>query len=185
MEFCNALSMKEGLSPAYTIRKDRSDPNNTNTDDNQRWFVTWNRASSGYRLPTEAEWEYACRAGTLTPFNTGNNISANIANYNGNHPYNNGSTGVYRERTTAAGSFAPNPWGLYDMHGNVWEWCWDWYGAYADSPQTDPAGPSTGADRVLRGGSWYNYARCLRSAYRSLDIPSLRSSNVGFRLVRP
>jgi formylglycine-generating enzyme required for sulfatase activity len=185
VEYCNRRSQKEGLSPAYTIVKDRSDPNNRNTDDSVRWQVTWNRNADGYRLPTEAEWEYACRAGTTTPFNTGNNIGADIANYDGNHPYNNGSKGVYRQTTTAAGSFPPNPWGLYDMHGNVWEWCWDWYEAYASGAQTDPTGAGAGAYRVLRGGSWYSDAVELRSAVRGLATPSDRSRILGFRLVRP
>ena len=83
-----------------------------------------------YRLPTEAEWEYACRAGTTTPFHFGATISANQANYEGNDTYGNGKKGVYRQKTTPVGSFPPNAWGLFDMHGNVWEWCADWYGPY-------------------------------------------------------
>jgi formylglycine-generating enzyme required for sulfatase activity len=108
--YCNQRSEAEGLNPAYVIN---------GTD------VRWNRAVNGYRLPTEAEWEYACRAGTTTPFNTGDNITTDQANYEGNNPYNNNAKGVYRERPVNVGSFAANPWGLYDMHGNVWEWCWD------------------------------------------------------------
>jgi formylglycine-generating enzyme required for sulfatase activity len=185
VEYCNKLSQKEGLTPAYTIVKDRSDPNNRSTDDTVRWQVTWNRNAGGYRLPTEAEWEYACRAGTTTPFNTGNNIGVDIANYNGIYPYNNGSKGVNRGKTVAAGSFPPNPWGLYDMHGNVWEWCWDWAGYYSSGAQTDPAGPSTGAGRVRRGGAFGFSAVDLRSACRGYPDPSYRQQTVGFRLVRP
>jgi formylglycine-generating enzyme required for sulfatase activity len=182
-EYCNRLSQKEGLTPAYTIDKGRSDPNNTNSDDTVRWLVTWNANANGYRLPTEAEWEYACRAGTTTPFNTGNNITTGNANYDGNNPYDNNAKGTYRERTTPAGSFAPNPWGLYDMHGNVWEWCWDWY-EYTSGMQTNPRGAVSGANRVQRGGGWGSSAALVRSAYRGHYTPSNRIYNLGFRLVR-
>jgi len=170
VEYCNSLSRKEGLTPAYTVNGEN---------------VTWNQKANGYRLPTEAEWEYACRAGTTTPFSTGNNITTDQANYNGNYPYNNNATGEYRERTTEVGSFAPNPWGLYDMHGNVWEWCWDWYEGYASGAQTDPKGASSGTIRMLRGGSWFNNARYLRSALRGVSTPSYRYNYFGFRLVCP
>jgi formylglycine-generating enzyme required for sulfatase activity len=170
VEYCNKRSQREGLVPAYTIN---------GTD------VSWDRNASGYRLPTEAEWEYACRAGTGGPFSTGNNISTDQANYDGNYPYNNNAKGSYREKTVNAGSFAANRWGLYDMHGNVWEWCWDWYGDYSSGAQTDPVGPSTGAFRVSRGGSWYIGGQFLRSAIRSLGTPAYRSIHLGFRLARP
>jgi len=170
IEYCNWLSRLEGLNPAYTI-------NGNN--------VTWNRNANGYRLPTEAEWEYACRAGTTTPFNTGNNITTNQANYNGNFPYNNNAKGEYRQRTTPVGSFPANAWGLHDMHGNVFEWCWDWYGFYATGAQTNPTGAVSGENRVLRGGSWYYDGQGLRSAYRLHVIPGSRYSNIGFRVVRP
>jgi formylglycine-generating enzyme required for sulfatase activity len=168
VEYCNTRSLCEELTPAYRI----------NGAD-----VSWNRNAGGYRLPTEAEWEYACRAGTTGPFNTGNNITADQANYNGNYPYSNNPRGVYRKSAVEAGSFAPNPWGLYNMHGNVWEWCWDWYGSYGSGSLTDPAGLSAGNFRVLRGGSWSSDGGRLRSAYRYGTTPN-RGGDAGFRLVR-
>jgi len=136
-----------------------------------------------YRLPTEAEWEYACRAGTITPFSTGGNLTTEQANYDGNDPYNNNRKGQYREKTVAVDSFNPNAWGLYNMHGNVYEWCSDWYGGYESGLAENPAGPTTGSSRVLRGGGWDSYARDCRSAYRNYDTPDYRSYDVGFRLV--
>jgi formylglycine-generating enzyme required for sulfatase activity len=172
-EYCNKRSQKERLTPAYTI---------SGTGDSRT--VTWNQNANGYRLPTEAEWEYACRAGTTTPFSTGENITTNQANYNGNYPYNNNAEGIYCEGTTQVGSFAPNPWGLYDMNGNVFEWCWDWYEEYSKGAQTNPTGAITGDDRVLRGGSWTDWGQHLRSAQRSSTNPLDRAYDIGFRLVR-
>ena len=134
------------------------------------------------RLPTEAEWEYACRAGTTTPFAFGDTITPEQVNYDGNYPYADGAKGLYREQTVPVKSLPPNPWGLYEMHGNVWEWCEDWFGDYAAEPQTDPHGPETGAYRVLRGGSWYNFGRYVRSANRGRYEPDYGSFNFGFRL---
>ena len=178
IEYCNKRSAQEGLIPVYTINKSRSDSNNTNEFDINKWLVNWNWNADGYRLPTEAEWEYACRAGTNTAFYTGNSITVAQANYDGKEQS--------RQSTTMVGSFAPNPWGLYDMHGNIFEWCWDWYGNYiSGGTQTDPFGVTSGTHRVLRGGSWNKKAQTLRSAYRVGSTPSLRSSEFGFRLVRP
>jgi formylglycine-generating enzyme required for sulfatase activity len=170
VDYCNRRSQKEGLTPAYTVNGEN---------------VTWNKSANGYRLPTEAEWEYACRAGTTTPFNTGSNIMTGEANYNGNYPYNNNAKGTYREKTSDAGRFWANKWGLYDMHGNVWEWCWDWYGGYSSNAQSDPRGAVSGADRVVRGGSWFYGGQNLRSAVRDSNTPSNRIGHLGFRLVRP
>ncbi|GHU23998.1 hypothetical protein FACS1894172_15730 [Spirochaetia bacterium] len=196
IDYCNARSRKEGLTPAYTIDKSREDPNNnapTNSEydwdnDTVRWVVTWNRSANGYRLPTEAEWEYACRAGTTTPFSTGTNITTNQANYNGDSPYNGNAKGAYRGRTWAVGSGTANSWGLYDMHGNVYEWCWDWYGDYSTASQADPAGAASGSERALRGGCWLDSARFLRSAERGGSTPMDRlsiSGLLGFRVVLP
>ncbi len=153
-------------------------------DDCQAFIETLNRKTGKtYRLPMEAEWEYACRAGTTIPFNTGGNLTTDQANYEGNFPYNNNQKGIYRQNTVAVNSFTPNAWGLYNMHGNVWEWCSDWYGAFGSVAVTNPAGPTTGSSRVLRGGGWDDAAGGCRSADRRGDHPGGRSSSVGFRLV--
>ncbi|MDR2535984.1 MAG: formylglycine-generating enzyme family protein [Treponema sp.] len=168
--YCNARSAQEGRIPAYIIEEEK---------------VHWNQNATGYRLPTEAEWEYACRGGTQTPFNIGNNITTERSNYNGRYPYNTMTKGAFRQTPLTVGSFVPNSWGLYDMHGNVWEWCWDWYEAYSPEPQTNPAGPDRGSDRVIRGGSWCSLGQNLRSANRGLNIPSYRVFDLGFRLSLP
>ena len=131
--------------------------------------------STGYRLPTETQWEYACRAGTTTTYNTGATITNNTGWYSIN------SNG----RTCQVGLLPAIAWGLHNMHGNVWEWCWDWYGTYASGAQTNPAGPGSGTFRVLRGGSWDSGATPLRSASRGVNTPSGRNGAYGFRVVRP
>ncbi len=136
-----------------------------------------------YRLPTEAEWEYACRAGTDTPFSTGNCLSTSEANYDGDYPYEGCPKGHDRKSPVKVGSFASNAWGLYDMHGNAWEWCSDWKGDYPSGHVTDPTGPSSGGYRVDRGGGWGSVARDCRSANRYYGRPGLRGFNLGFRLV--
>ena len=134
-------------------------------------------------LPTEAQWEYACRAGTTTPFSFGSSLNGDKANCDGNYPYGTTAKGQYREATAPVGSYSPNAWGLYDMHGNVWEWCADWYGDYPTGSVTDPTGPASGSIRVLRGGGWFSHAHRCRSALRNRYVPGFRYGDLGFRLV--
>jgi formylglycine-generating enzyme required for sulfatase activity len=138
-----------------------------------------------YRLPTEAEWEYACRAGTQTPFHGGAALSAAQANCDGEQPYGGAEPGPNLHRTTPVGSYPANAWGLADMHGNVWEWCQDAYDEhyYRASPPADPRGPARGSQRVVRGGAWMLAARYCRSARREKFPPAVRSSLIGFRVV--
>jgi formylglycine-generating enzyme required for sulfatase activity len=140
------------------------------------------RFGKPFRLPTEAEWEYACRAGTTTPFNTGATMNTDQANFDGKFTFGGSLESLSRWRTTPVGSFSPNSWGLYDMHGNVWEWCSDWYGEYTQTPVTDPQGPPVGAIRILRGGSWFHGPADCRSAQREALDPGRRHSPYGFRV---
>ena len=178
--FCNAVSAEAGLTAAYVINGET---------------VTWDRSANGYRLPTEAEWEYACRAGTTTPFNTIHATGPEEANYYGHYPYEieenyfddsvlETRPGRYRQTTVEVNSFSPNPWGLYNMHGNVNEWCWDLYGAYDLTNAVDPTGAETGTRRVYRGGGWNDFGKNLRSAYRAAGELNMASYNLGIRLVR-
>jgi formylglycine-generating enzyme required for sulfatase activity len=136
-----------------------------------------------YRLPTETQWEYACRAGTSTAMAFGNSISSTQANFNGSYPYNGGAKGPYIGNPSAVMNYAPNVWGLSDMHGNVVEWCLDWYGTYPSTGVQDPQGPPSGIYRVIRGGSWRSPGQFCRSAYRFRVYPTFRSYELGFRIV--
>jgi formylglycine-generating enzyme required for sulfatase activity len=177
VEYCNRRSEREGLQPAYTINKNSKDPNNkNNNDDELKWLVIWDKTANGYRLPTEAEWEYACRAGTTTRYNKGYTITTSQANYSLEY--------LKWAPPKAVGGFSPNAWGLYDMHGNVSEWCWDWYGRYPNSAQTNPTGPSSSEWRVNRGGSRTNEVLYARSASRNYWRPYFTMVGGGFRLVR-
>jgi len=151
--------------------------------------VTWYGATeyanyAGGSLPTEAQWEYACRATTDTPFNTGTCLTNIQADYNWDYPYNTCANTIttYPGTTMTVGSYNANVYGLYDMHGNVWEWCSDWYGTYPTTDQHNPTGAATGMSRVFRGGSWNSNARFCRSAYRANYYPDSYTNFIGFRL---
>ena len=137
-----------------------------------------------FRLPSEAEWEYACRAGTTTAFWWGDSSSADRMNHDANHPCGpSARKGDYRQKTTPVGSFPASAWGLFDTHGNVWEWCQDWIGAYPTDEIQDPNNPKGSEARVLRGGSWNDFARSCRAAHRGRRAPSFRVDSVGCRVV--
>lgn len=163
VQFCNELSKKEGLEQCYTL------------EGGTTWRCDFDK--KGYRLPTEAEWEYACRAGTLTDYYTGTTESQ-LASA-GWYDYNSNSI------TRPVGQKVANKFGLYDMHGNVWEWCWDWWANYVAGNFDDPTGPNSGSSRVLRGGSWNFDASDCRSAIRYYYYPDFRYlGHGGFRVVR-
>jgi formylglycine-generating enzyme required for sulfatase activity len=149
-------------------------------------FLARLRALGGrrFRLPTEAEWEYACRAGTTTPFSTGANLTTGQANYDGRYPYPGFPVGDFLDRPAPVGSYPPNPWGLFDLHGNVWEWCQDDFCPYPADGATDPLGTCSSGLRVIRGGSWTFNADSSRCAVRYTHRPQDRGPSLGFRVVR-
>ena len=153
-------------------------------EDAQRFIAKMNgmKPELQMRLPTEAQWEYCCRAGTSAPFYFGDQISSELVNFNGNSPYNKGRKSEYRQQTVEVKSLPPNDWGLYEMHGNVREWCQDWFGDYPTQQIVDPQGAESGSSRVLRGGSWLDYGSGCRSAFRDPLVPGSRSDLIGFRL---
>ncbi len=177
-----------GNNPSVWDSDIRNPVENVNWADTQDFIAKLNDggfapAGFEFRLPTEAEWEYACRAGTSTAYSWGATLNGDKANCRGDMPYGTSTKGAYLERMCAVGRYDANAWGLYDMHGNVEEWCGDWYGNYASGSQTDPTGPTSGWGRVLRGGSCHSWAMGCRSASRSLNDPAYRSGGFGFRLV--
>jgi formylglycine-generating enzyme required for sulfatase activity len=176
--FCNKLSIAEGLSPAYRINNSTkpADWGTVPVSQNATWdAVQVVAGSTGYRLPTEAQWEYACRAGTTSAFNTGSVFNGSMGWYENNSG----------NKTHEVGTKPPNAWGLYDMHGNLYEWCWDRYDAYTNGTKTDPVGPPSGNNRILRGGSFGSPVESLRSAARRGEYPYTRYLSYGFRLALP
>jgi formylglycine-generating enzyme required for sulfatase activity len=159
---------------------------NITFDDVQQFLSKLNARAQAmrFRLPTEAEWEYACRASTTGPFSTGENLTTAQANYNGRQPYGEFPAGEFRQKTVPVGTFPLNPWGLADMHGNVWEWTSDWYGRYGETAvaNIDPHGPSAGEKRVIRGGSWFFDANSARCALRYTHAPQDKGFSLGFRV---
>lgn len=173
VRYCNALSEAEGLTPCYTISGST---------------VTWNKDADGYRLPTEAEWEYACRANTTTPFSFGDYVNDSDANCYNAYGYNNDASGSwvndYLEHPVSVDDYQANAYGLYNMHGNAAEWVWDWYGDYDEQETVNPTGPDSGYYKVARGGGWNDFPKHIRSAYRSAFPADLSLYSIGIRVVR-
>jgi len=169
--YCDWVSLSKGLLRVY---------------DHDTWECNGHDpyGAIGYRLLTEAEWEYACRAGTQTPFYTGVCLDAGTeANYHGDYPYPDCLSGPYVDWTVPVGSYPANGFGLYDMHGNLYEWCNDWYGVYCGA-EVDPPGPEAGSNRVVRGGFWSSYAQVCRSPDRGGNEPDHSNDGVGFRVAK-
>ncbi|MDP3279903.1 MAG: formylglycine-generating enzyme family protein [Nitrosomonas sp.] len=169
-----------------SVFKDEERPvENVSWEDAQTFIAKMNglKAELKLCLPSEAQWEYACRAGSTMPFSWGDQIDSSLVNFDGNHPYNKGSPSQYRKQTVAVKELPCNDWGLYQMHGNVREWCQDCFENYPAELVIDPQGSESGNSRVLRGGSWFDMGMRCRSANRLLHGPS-RRSGTGFRLAR-
>lgn len=199
IEYCNWLSTQHGLRAVYSIDKTTQDPNNKNTNDTKKWSVKADWAANGYRLPTEAEWEYAARAisvqgnargGGKVRFGNGRDvIDPSEINFDASSAYKKpySVAGEYRQQTVAVDALSANAFGLKNMSGNVWEWCWDWYDGeiYKNTEGArDPKGGTNGASRVLRGGSWGSFPVLCRASDRFSLWPNFRSISIGFRVAR-
>lgn len=169
MDYCNARSLQDGLDPAYEVNGAS---------------VSWDQDANGYRLPTEAEWEYACRAGSSSAFHNGGITVTECSPVEPNLKEIGWYCGNASSVPHAVRKKAPNAWGLYDMSGNVCEWCWDWYAGYPAGPVIDPTGPESNPLRVLRGGAWISRAADNRSARRVAFYPVQFKDYLGLRVAR-